>query len=345
MLLSSTEWSERVPSSRGVGDGTAIFCRETTLRIADEFKPANAWARAPIHPSARAVADLKRPWYNPAMSTGSYRIKTVERMTGIPAATLRAWEKRYGVVEPGRTDGGHRVYAERDIVHLQRLKRLVDDGLSIGEAVELAARPSSSRTADSGPLEAARDGLIEACVALNRPAAEMAVRPLVAVCSFPEIIRGVYIPALRGVGEHSRAAEQFGTALIREKIISMLSAIGPDSAPRRALLACPEGEQHELGLLCVALELSLQRWSVVYLGAGTALDTLLEAVEIVEPGVVCLSASRHGGLLEYVAALKGRDQRVVVGGHGAAGIRDEIIAEGGLYAATAADVTAALSGT
>ena len=275
------------------------------------------------------------------MSQGAYRIKTVERLTGIPAATLRAWERRYAAVVPGRTDSGHRVYAASDVERLKQLKSLIDGGLSIAEAVETAANPTRS-PAGTEPLSAARDTLIDACVRLDRPAAERAVRPLVASWSFPQIIGEVYIPALRDLGERSRAAEQFGTALIREKIISMLSAIAPESAPRRALLACPAGEQHELGLLCVALELGLMRWSVVYLGAGTSLEALQEAVEIVDPAVVCLSASRPDGLLEYVSALAA-DRQVIVGGYGARNLSDEIAAAGGVFAATARDVSLALT--
>lgn len=283
-----------------------------------------------------AVVQIRR------MDQGSYRIKTVERLTQIPTGTLRAWERRHGVVVPARTDSGHRVYSDADVAVLKRLKALVDGGLTIAEAVEMTA-PQPPGLAGTEPLVAARDALIDACVHLDRPAAERAVRPLVAVCSFPQIIREVYIPALRMLGEHSRAAEHFGTSLIREKIISMLSAIAPESAPRRALLACPAGEQHELGLLCVALELALMRWSVVYLGAGTSLPALQEAVDIVDPAVICLSAARTDGLLDYVRALTATGRRVIVGGWAAGTLATDIASAGGIYAATARDVYDALA--
>jgi MerR family transcriptional regulator, light-induced transcriptional regulator len=323
----------------GGNDGTAVDDSDKpNARVADESKAANGQLPA----SASAVADLNRPWYNAAMTQGSYRIKTVERLTGIPAATLRAWERRYSAVVPARTHSGHRVYGPSDVERLKHLKSLVDSGLSIAEAVETASTGTPTATGAT-PLIAARNALIDACVQLDRPSAERAVRPLVAVWSFPQIIGEVYIPALRDLGERSRAAEQFGTALIREKIISMLSAIAPESAPRKALLACPEGEQHELGLLCVALELSLMRWSVVYLGAGTTLEAMEEAAAIVKPAAICLSASRDEGLLRYIRALSNGERRVVVGGHGAAGIAKKIEKAGGIYAASAQDVSRALA--
>jgi DNA-binding transcriptional MerR regulator len=72
----------------------------------------------------------------------SYRIRTVVEITGIPRNTLLAWERRYGIPEPGRTEGGHRVYREEDLQLLVRLQKLLDQGLRIGEAVALLRRNS-----------------------------------------------------------------------------------------------------------------------------------------------------------------------------------------------------------
>ena len=70
-------------------------------------------------------------------NTPVFTIKTVVQETGIPPATLRAWERRYGVLSPGRSEGGYRLYSERDIAILRWLKRQVDAGVSISRAVAL----------------------------------------------------------------------------------------------------------------------------------------------------------------------------------------------------------------
>ena len=66
-----------------------------------------------------------------------YTIKTVVQQTGITPATLRAWERRYGVLSPGRSDGGYRLYSERDIATLHWLKHQVEAGVAISRAVAL----------------------------------------------------------------------------------------------------------------------------------------------------------------------------------------------------------------
>jgi MerR family transcriptional regulator, light-induced transcriptional regulator len=77
----------------------------------------------------------------------SYRIGTAARLSGLPVATLRNWELRYGLITARRTSGGQRLYSAEDVERLTALRRLVDQGLSAGEAHSvvrrrLRARPS-----------------------------------------------------------------------------------------------------------------------------------------------------------------------------------------------------------
>ena len=66
-----------------------------------------------------------------------YNIKAVTEATGLPAATLRAWERRYGALSPGRTQSGYRLYSARDIAVLRWLKARIDEGVSISQAITL----------------------------------------------------------------------------------------------------------------------------------------------------------------------------------------------------------------
>ncbi len=76
-----------------------------------------------------------------------YNMKAVVEATGISAATLRAWERRYGAFSPGRTESGYRLYSARDIAVLRWLKGRVDEGMSISQAISLLGhqRPSATR--------------------------------------------------------------------------------------------------------------------------------------------------------------------------------------------------------
>ena len=78
-------------------------------------------------------------------NTPVFTIKTVVQETGIPPATLRAWERRYGVLSPGRSEGGYRLYSERDIAILRWLKRQVDAGVCDQPGGGAAGNPSPGR--------------------------------------------------------------------------------------------------------------------------------------------------------------------------------------------------------
>lgn len=71
------------------------------------------------------------------MDSAVYSIGAVARMVGASVATLRSWEERYGVVSPGRSDGGHRLYSRDDVDKLQYVMRQIEEGMSAGDAHRL----------------------------------------------------------------------------------------------------------------------------------------------------------------------------------------------------------------
>ncbi len=91
----------------------------------------------------------------------AYRIGAVSRLTEVPSDTLRVWERRYGVVEPRRTDGGSRLYNQHDVARLTLIKRLVDAGHAIGTVAnldleQLQERVTTIRQAKSGKTASAK---------------------------------------------------------------------------------------------------------------------------------------------------------------------------------------------
>ncbi len=71
-----------------------------------------------------------------------YQVKTVSQLTGIPRNTILAWERRYGLLSPGRTPEGHRLYSDGDVAVLEELKSLIAAGNRVGQAVKLLGTPS-----------------------------------------------------------------------------------------------------------------------------------------------------------------------------------------------------------
>lgn len=227
----------------------------------------------------------------------SYRIKSVASLTGINSATLRAWERRYRLVSPRRTQGGYRVYSDEDVSTISRVKALVDRGLKVGEAISIVRRgdpvPSVPEVADS--TEEILVGMLEALAAFDRAAADRLYDRLAAL-SFPERIEGVLRPLMYEIGERWARGEldvtheHFAAAFVREKLVWMLGFLSTDPEQRpEAVCAGVPGEEHELGLLAVAVHLAAAGWHVTYLGASVPLADLQRVLEARRPALLCSS--------------------------------------------------------
>lgn len=242
-----------------------------------------------------------------------YRVKTVSTMTGIPRATLLAWERRYAILDPERTSGGYREYSDADIDVLRRLKGLVDLGHPIGEAVSLARR-GSAIVQVAPNLHGGASVVERLSAALRDFDAEAALRsaPEVEQLPFMVALDGVYLPLLQRAGDEwaagrmTIAQEHFTSAWCRERMIGMLHAIGsgPADGPRIACATAP-GEQHELGLLAVALKLALGGWRVTWLGADLPVAELARMARTVRPRAIAVSVMQTMEVAD-VRSLAGR---------------------------------------
>ena len=201
-------------------------------------------------------------------------IEVVARRTGVPAATLRKWEQRYGVLRPGRTAGHHRRYSERDVLRVLWLRDRIVDGYRIGEAARLLG--SADLDAAEQPADAAEQ-LVAACreVDPHRIACtlELAFELLGAGRAIEEVIR----PALERVGELWRAggisvaSEHHLSEQVLGKLFGLLDGAA-GGARGTAVVCCAPGERHECGPLALGVLLQADGWRVVYLGADTPID-------------------------------------------------------------------------
>lgn len=223
----------------------------------------------------------------------SYRVKTVAQLTGIPRNTLVAWERRYEMLEPRRSEGGYRIYEENDVSYLRELKRLVDDGVAISEAITRVQKPAPRHV--EGAEGSVVDRLADTLLAYDRDAAGPLLRR-VEQMPFADAIRDVWSPLLLEVGrrweigEISVAHEHFVSGVAREAMTAMLRAIGHGGAGPDAVFACLPEERHDLPLLAVAVRMALAGWRVVWLGAELPVADLCAFVATRAPDIVCLSA-------------------------------------------------------
>jgi len=226
----------------------------------------------------------------------SYRIKTVAELTGIPRNTILAWERRYNLLEPRRSDAGYRIYDDRDVAYLRELKGLVDSGVAISEAI---SRISISERNSLPPVLARPDlvsGLLSALLRFDSGGISPFLRRLDQL-PFAEAIQEVWRPLLREigrlweVGEISVAQEHYAAGVARAALAAMLRSLDTSrDGAVDVVCACLPGEAHDLPLLAASVELSLAGWHVLWLGADVPLADLCALVAAQAPNVVCLSA-------------------------------------------------------
>ncbi len=260
----------------------------------------------------------------------TYRIKRVAHLTGINPATLRAWERRYQLLTPRRSPAGYRLYTDEDVAILSRIKRLIDEGLSIGEALERVRQTSLplSPHADGQILSEVRDEILEALLSIDRARAQTAWERLSTVPTMRRVDE-VLMPVLREVGERwargdlGIADEHYATAFAREKLAAIFEEMQRGSAggPLAVCAGLP-GEQHELGLMAAAIHLLEAGWRVIYLGINVPLAEIGRVADERGASMVCSSVMRPLTPEEFTALLRDlrsaapRGVEVVVGGGG-----------------------------
>ncbi len=281
------------------------------------------------------------------------RIGELARRAGIPVSTLRAWERRYGILEPIRSESGYRLYSEADEDQLKEMVALIAAGAAPAEAagrVRARVRREAggrARHEPEGPDSAGlRDRLLESLRGFDEAGAHAAIDRAVADYSVETLVGELILPVLQRIGElwqegdMSVGEEHFATALIRGRLLGLGRGWGTGGAPR-ALLACPDGEMHDLGLVAFGLLLRARGWRVDFLGANTPIETVAMTAQRLDPAVVVLALTSP----DCARALAGRPPPeigaplVVAGGAATAELAEHLgaeLGEAGLLEAAAA---------
>ncbi|MGN5021716.1 MerR family transcriptional regulator [Aeromonas caviae] len=123
---------------------------------------------------------------SPSPEEGIYPIREVSRLTGVNAVTLRAWQRRYGLVQPARTDKGHRLYSEQDIRQIGEILSWLERGVSIGQVKGLLSEPQAQPVSDH--WQQTLEQFSQALLAFNQRKAEAELNDLLASYPF-ELVR------------------------------------------------------------------------------------------------------------------------------------------------------------
>ncbi|MGV1007245.1 MAG: MerR family transcriptional regulator [Dermatophilaceae bacterium] len=250
-----------------------------------------------------------------------YTIKQAAELTGVPIATLRAWERRYGVVAPPRTAGGYRLYDEPMIEAFRSMRALVQSGWAPSQA---AQQVQGSPEPAEPPVAAERDiaRLRQAGADLDTDAVREALDEGFQRGTFEAVSDGWLMPAMHAIGEDweagrlSVAGEHLVANAVLRRLAAAYDTAARETAAPRVLLGLPPGVLHELGLFAFAVCARRAGLATTYLGANVPVQDWVTAVRIEQPDFVVIAAVRDDdvpALAQVVTALSAAHPRVRIG--------------------------------
>lgn len=240
------------------------------------------------------------------MDTARYTTQTAARLSGLTPFVLRAWEKRYGVVKPVRTETNRRLYSDADVERLTLLRRLTDEGLTISgvagmsdpelRALLVRIEDEEGRgDSNSADFAAWRTELLRHVQRLDAAGLERALLDAERELARSALIEHVLVPVVIEIGSGWRdgririVQEHLATSILRRVLVALLNAdVHPDGAAR-AVSATPAGQMHELGVLLAALTLSSEGVPVTHLGADLPAAEIAAAARELGASSVLLS--------------------------------------------------------
>jgi DNA-binding transcriptional MerR regulator len=234
-----------------------------------------------------------------------FPIRTLSARTGVPSATLRAWERRYGLLKPRRTPSGHRLYVGADVDLVRRVTELMQDGLAIGQ---IAARWRSGQLAEElpgiaddavGPWRDYRERTVRAIADFSPERLEAIHTEASSLYPLELVTRRLIEPVLRTLGEDWQerprgvGEEHFYTAWLRNKLGARLHHASGQGGGATLVCAGLPGDSHEIGLLLFVLAAQGHGFRVVYLGPDLPLAQLSAVAERVGARAVIVGAGHY----------------------------------------------------
>jgi DNA-binding transcriptional MerR regulator len=235
---------------------------------------------------------------------GLVPIRTVSSLTGVNPVTLRAWERRYGLIKPVRTPKGHRLYTMSDVDLIQQAVTLLESGMSIGQVGQVLQNDRTLKATDKEEVEEPSDSwtgyqrrLMQAVSDFDEVTLNDIYNEVLSLYPVDIVTSRLIVPLLRELGWRWQQAsggiaeEHFFSVFLRNKLGARFHHRSRDLTGPRLLAACLPGEQHEVGLLLFALAAVDRDYRVVLLGANMPLADLPAVVQRVRCQGLVLSGS------------------------------------------------------
>lgn len=281
-------------------------------------------------------------------TTPEHGIAVVERRTGISQHLLRAWERRYGVVEPARDAGGERLYSDADIERLRLVRLVTEAGRRVGQVAalsldELRALVREDAASGGGALPVATttavadaevDAHLDACraamIRLDGQGGHALLMRAAVALGPRRFVDGVALPLLRWIGDEwerggLRVMHEHGMSVSMRRVLSWLMEAlpAPLTAPLVVCATLPD-HRHEFGVMLAGVQAAVRQWRVLYLGpdlpaSEIAAGAVLAGADVVALSIVALpDVTSLGDELDALRAALPETLPIVVGGAAAA---------------------------
>jgi DNA-binding transcriptional MerR regulator len=224
---------------------------------------------------------------------GYLRIGELARRVGLSPDVLRAWERRYQILDPERSPGGFRLYSDADIARVVAMQQHLAGGLAPAQAAARACAEldaPASTDFDGDPITELRAAL----EGFDEGTAHRAIDHIMDRFAIESVVTNVVFPYLRDLGDRwdsgevTIAQEHFASRVLRSRLIGRGRGWDDGSGPR-AVLACAPGELHDLPLVCLGLALREQGWRITLLGADTPIDTVITTADVLHQELTVLA--------------------------------------------------------
>ncbi len=298
-------------------------------------------------------------------------IQVVSRRLGLSIDVLRVWEKRYGLVTPARSEGGHRLYSDADIERLRLVREAMAGGRRVGQLAALTEEQLSALIEEDRSEAVAQaavgiekqtlaqpDALVADCLqavsALDANMLKAAIDRAFISLSPVEFIERVATQFMHLVGDlwHRRqlspAHEHLASSVTRNALAEVIARLQPDDGAHRLVVATPSGQRHEIAAALVTTTAQLEGWAVTYLGPDLPAADIASAVEQTNANAVALSitvAPSDPQLTDELNLLRQSlppEVTMLVGGQAADSMEAELKAIGARYTHDLANARQAL---
>lgn len=262
----------------------------------------------------------------------------VSKLLDLPTVTIRAWENRYQVIEPLRDENGHRMYSDQNVEDLRwLLHQTKHNGLTIKhaanlleqkrkEAAEHANVPLQPITTELPTENNLKALLYTSLLEIHPSETNRIIDIAFSMFDFNYVVHRILIPTLVRIGDEweegliSVAQEHYSTELIKQRLLQFFRIFPSHKQYPKMIAACPTNERHELGLLCFSLFLRRKGIDIIYLGADTPPEGIIDMQKFKQIEYVILSSSDvnkqalHHSYMKQIAEANA-NTTFLIGGH------------------------------